>query len=86
MTRLTPSGAQIRSRRIKLGLSQGALARALGTSQQNVDRIEKGIVKASRLTPAIIDALWRGDPHPVGSPNAKRNGMRPVGTLWSMSE
>ncbi|MBL8590941.1 MAG: helix-turn-helix transcriptional regulator [Methylobacteriaceae bacterium] len=44
-------GARVRSRRIELGLTQGALASALGVSFQQVQKYEKGKdrIKASAL-------------------------------------
>lgn len=48
---------RIRARRAELGMSQQALAEAVGTSQQTVDRIERGETLHSRHMEAIIKAL-----------------------------
>lgn len=47
------SAAEIRERREALGMSQARLAELAGTSQQTVDRIERGVTTASRFIPAI---------------------------------
>lgn len=55
--------ATIRELREAVGLSQAALAEAVGTSQQTVDRIERGEVSHSRYTSPIrayLSALWQG--------------------------
>ena len=48
---------QIRTSREAKGWSQLDLAKAAGTSQQNVDRLESGVVRHSRYLPAILKAL-----------------------------
>lgn len=50
-------GRTVREAREAKGLSQGDLARLVGTSQQNVDRIERSAVVHSRSLPAILKAL-----------------------------
>lgn len=50
-------GSNIKAARLRLGWSQEQLARAAGTSQQNIDRIESGKVQMSRSLPAIKKAL-----------------------------
>lgn len=49
--------ALIKSKREALSLSQHALASAAGTTQQTVDRIERGVTSFSRTVPAILRAL-----------------------------
>lgn len=48
---------RIRQQREALGLSQAKLADMAGTSQQTLDRIERGAVKFSRTVPALLTAL-----------------------------
>lgn len=50
-------GAFIRERREARQLSQQQLADLAGTSQQNIDRIEKGLVKKSQFFDPILTAL-----------------------------
>ncbi|WP_313573572.1 helix-turn-helix transcriptional regulator [Brevundimonas sp.] len=50
-------GQKIRTMRERARLSQAALAEAVGTTQQTIDRIEKGEVKHSRYTTPIISLL-----------------------------
>lgn len=49
-------GEKIRLYREELGLPQSALAEAVGTSQQTVDRIERGLVEHSRFSLPIL--IW----------------------------
>lgn len=51
------NGSRIRQAREALGLTQSQLAERAGTTQQTIDRIEKGQVSHSRATPAILKAL-----------------------------
>lgn len=51
------AGQKIREMRERARLSQAALAAAIGTTQQTVDRIEKGEVKHSRYTIPIMSLL-----------------------------
>lgn len=58
MERLSARNAgEIRAQREKLGLSQARVAELAGTSQQTVDRIERGETQASRFIPEIRRAL-----------------------------
>lgn len=50
-------GEKIKAAREELGLSQAAVAAAVGASQQTVDRIENGGVTHSRYTTAITTYL-----------------------------
>ena len=50
-------GATIRRVREEQGLSQAELAKLAKTSQQTVDRIERGVVEHSRAYPRILEAL-----------------------------
>lgn len=50
-------GQNLRKRREELGLSQAQLAANAGTTQQTVDRIERGQTGFSRALPAIAKAL-----------------------------
>lgn len=50
-------GAKVRERRVKLGMSQEELARAAGTSQATIDKIEHGRSNRSRFLPAVFSAL-----------------------------
>lgn len=49
-------GDKIKTYRDELGLTQAAVAEAVGTSQQTVDRIERGAVEHSRYTLPIL--VW----------------------------
>lgn len=51
------SGDKIKFARERLGWSQAELAKRANTSQANVQRIESGLVKYSRHTAAIFEAL-----------------------------
>lgn len=51
------NGSRIQQAREARGWSQAELAEKAGTNQQTVDRIESGITKHSRATPAILRAL-----------------------------
>lgn len=53
------SGDAVRLRREKLNLSQEELARAAGTTQQTVHRIEVGETRWSRTLPCILDVLGK---------------------------
>ncbi len=67
-----PSLKEIRTRRRRLGVSQGALARAAGVSQSVVAKIERGRVEPSYRNAALLfqalEALEadRGEDHRVG--------------------
>lgn len=50
-------GRTVREAREAKGWSQADLARRAGTSQQNIDRIERSEVVHSRALPAILSAL-----------------------------
>jgi transcriptional regulator with XRE-family HTH domain len=50
-------GSEIKAAREAKGWKQSDLARAVGTSQQNIDRIEKGVITHSRSLPKICEAL-----------------------------
>lgn len=50
-------GEKIRERRERSSLTQGELARLVGTRQQTIDKIERGIIKHSRCLPKIAQAL-----------------------------
>ncbi|MDB5544115.1 MAG: Phage repressor protein contains Cro/C1-type and peptisase s24 domain, partial [Hyphomicrobiales bacterium] len=85
------SPEEIRARRRALGWSQAQLAAAAGTNQQNIDRIERGVVSHARALPAIEQALRRaaGAAGAVGSYNtdpSDRVGARPSGVAWSMAD
>jgi len=51
------NGAEIRRVREERGMSQADLAKLAETSQQTVDRIERGVVELSRAYPRILKAL-----------------------------
>lgn len=51
------AGAEIRARRDELGLSQAALGAMIGTTQQTIDRIERGESRHSRFLEAAKTAL-----------------------------
>lgn len=51
------NGAAIRAKREALGWSQAKLAELAGTSQQTIDRIERGATEHSRAIPRVMDAL-----------------------------
>lgn len=51
------TGKQIRELREAAGLSQAALAEMVGTSQQTIDRIERGETQRSSFIPDIFAAL-----------------------------
>ncbi|KRB51807.1 hypothetical protein ASE04_09765 [Rhizobium sp. Root708] len=59
----TETGAAIRQARESRNMTQAALASLAGTSQQTVDRIERGVVRASRAVAAIHDILGTDLPH-----------------------
>jgi transcriptional regulator with XRE-family HTH domain len=59
-------GALIRSRREEAKLSQADLAQKSGTTQQTVDRIERGETKHSRAFPKILAALKITDERALG--------------------
>jgi DNA-binding XRE family transcriptional regulator len=56
MSRL--NGKRIRARRLELGYSMKQIGRAAGTTAQTVEKIERGITKASRYAMRIVTALW----------------------------
>lgn len=49
--------AQIREERERRGWSQAELARRVGTTQQTVDRLERGQTAFSRITAPVLEAL-----------------------------
>ena len=53
----TPSPQLIRSQRLARGWTQAHLAELSGTSQQTIDRMERGQTKYSRALPAVMAAL-----------------------------
>lgn len=55
-------GEKLRREREALGWSQAKLATAAGTTQQTVDRIERGLTAHSRAIPNIESALASGRP------------------------
>ena len=57
----TTDGPAIRAAREAKGWSQAELAAKAGTYQQMVDRIERGVVRHSRLVPALKAALELDD-------------------------
>lgn len=61
-------GNRIKAARNRLDWSQEQLARAAGTSQQNIDRIESGKVRMSRSLPAILKALGLSEETPTIQP------------------
>ncbi|SEQ85385.1 Phage repressor protein C, contains Cro/C1-type HTH and peptisase s24 domains [Faunimonas pinastri] len=61
-------GSRINERRTVLGWSLDQLAQAAGTSEQHVDRIERGITKHSRFIPLILEALTRAEGDRTASP------------------
>lgn len=54
---MTENGELIRQTREARGLSQKALADAVGTKQQTIDKIESGIIKHSRFLALIYETL-----------------------------
>lgn len=50
---------KVKSEREALGWSQAKLAEAAGTTQQTVDRIERGLTAHSRAVPKIIEAFGK---------------------------
>lgn len=50
-------GEKIRERRLARGLSQAALAEKVGTHQQTIEKIEKGVIKHSRFLHPISSEL-----------------------------
>lgn len=61
----TTTGDTIRRAREALGWSQAKLAAAAGTTQQTVDRIERGLTTHSRAIPGIEAALKAGKPSAI---------------------
>ncbi|MCC7047176.1 MAG: helix-turn-helix transcriptional regulator [Alphaproteobacteria bacterium] len=59
---MNTEGAEIKRRRETRGWSQAALGREVGTSQQTVDKIEKGEVRFSRYLPRIRKTLGMDEP------------------------
>lgn len=51
------NGSRILQARQALGLSQQEVAEKAGTTQQTVDRVERGLTQHSRATPAILRVL-----------------------------
>lgn len=51
------TGEKIRSKREKARLSQAELAKLAGTSQQTIDRLERGVTDYSRFLPKIFEVL-----------------------------
>jgi transcriptional regulator with XRE-family HTH domain len=85
------SPEEIRARRRALGWSQAQLAAAAGTNQQNIDRIERGVVSHARALPAIEQALRRaagaaGAVSSYDTDPSDRVGARPSGVAWSMAD
>ncbi|GEM_PF-5042560 len=54
---IVKNGPEIRLLRERCGLSQAQLAEAIGTSQQTIDRIERGVVLSSRSSGPALDCL-----------------------------
>jgi len=71
-------GNRVAARREKLGISQTALAKAVGMRQQGIDAIEQGRVKRPRLLRELVSALkttedwllWRKGPEEPPAPQA----------------
>lgn len=59
-------GLKIREARERRGWSQEDLAKAAGTKQQNIDRIESGEVKHSRYLSAVLRALGMDEEDRLG--------------------
>jgi phage repressor protein C with HTH and peptisase S24 domain len=57
MAGMSNEGETIREQREARGLSQAALAEAVGTRQQTIDKIERGIIKHSRYSARIATEL-----------------------------
>lgn len=51
---------KIKERREEVGISQGQLARKVGTSREQMNRIERGKIKNPGITTCkkIAEALW----------------------------
>jgi predicted transcriptional regulator len=61
---MLPPIEELRQRRVRLGLTQGELARAAGVSQSLVAKIERGIVEPSyRNVAALFAALDEAEEH-----------------------
>lgn len=54
---MATAGQKIKARRKELGLDQFELANAVGTRQQTIDKIERGITKKSSYLPRIAQHL-----------------------------
>jgi phage repressor protein C with HTH and peptisase S24 domain len=77
------SPSEIRALREKLKLSQLQVAAMIGTSQQNIDRIEKGDVQHSRFKQPLLEALLSlvaqlGDGAPPPVPDLPPSDIRVV--------
>lgn len=74
-------GESVKGARLKAGLSQQELAESVGTFQQTIDKIERGIVKHSRYLPGILERLGLVSPRQreQNSPKAdKETGSLPL--------
>lgn len=74
-------GRRVLQRRIRLGMTQDALAEAVGMKQQSVDNIEHGVVARPRLLREIADVLlttqewllWKEGPEEISAVHVDQN-------------
>lgn len=73
-------GSNIRAAREAKGMTQAELAEKIGTSQQTVDKIERGVMKRTTYLPEIQKVLGIGeDPSKLSSPPIA--GLNPLMVL-----
>lgn len=70
-------GSNIRAAREAKGMTQAELAEKIGTSQQTVDKIERGVMKRTTYLPEIQKVL--GIDH--GIPISENTGLSPLAVL-----
>jgi HTH-type transcriptional regulator/antitoxin HipB len=89
---VTDLGAFIRERRTKLGLDQGALAEAAGTSRKWIIEVEQGkpraeiglLLRTLKTLGVLID--FQIDPSPAASTNSKTKAGDINGVLHALKK
>ncbi|MGH2384392.1 MAG: helix-turn-helix domain-containing protein [Candidatus Limnocylindria bacterium] len=79
-------GDELRQARLQAGLSQAAVARALGCSASTISRIERGLVRTVAIEhlmrhAAVVGLVVRADMLPVGAPMRDAGQLRVVNRL-----
>lgn len=90
---LRRQGEVIRARREEAGITQASLAEVVGTSQQTIDRIERGESRHSRFLTKVLLALGI-EPNPydhmalgrLEAPPKRQPSVKPAGVQFEPSE